>query len=173
MGLFNGSAKKEEIENSIVQKMAQLPIVNELVECILEDVQKNPWVLKCQSYYDTCSRSVRIEPDGVVIIWKTQQELYELEDGKNVGIRVVEGDFGRSAWSFTKSGYMPLHSHCNEKGKIDVSLSRVCCLFGMLLQKQMAAKFQGCRFDPGVSEGACCAYFTYQVPKGTWQDWFQ
>lgn len=172
MSLFIGGGKKEAVENSILQQMSQLPFINDLVANMLAAAEKEPWILNCQSYYDTCVRKVTVEPDAVVITWKTQRELYELEDGTNTGIRLVEGDFGERGWGFTANGYLPLHSHINEKGKIDVSLSRVCYLLAMLIQEQLVAKFHGCQFDAGVTEGRCCASFSYRVPERNWMDWF-
>ena len=69
MGLFDGKAKKESAENEVLQKLSQIPLLDLLIEnVLLED--EEPWITMGQSYYDSCKRVVRIEPDSFEIKWK-------------------------------------------------------------------------------------------------------
>ena len=155
MGLFDG---KEKIEEEIMQKMAQLPIVDDLIKQLLElSKGEEKWLASGVSYYDRCIRKVRIEPDCF--------EIQRMGDSNSEDI------VSRIGYSFTQSGYKPLHAHCNSKGKEDVSLNRVCYLLAAIIRERMVAKWPECHFEviESMRDYVC---FTYKVPAMTFDDWF-
>lgn len=82
-----------------------------------------------------------------------------------------EETLAERCYSFTKSGYVPLHAHHNEKGKEDVSVGEVCYLLASLIRERMMAKMGDCKFGE-VQHSSKAATFTYKVPAQTFEDWF-
>lgn len=168
MAFFSGGAKREEVENEILRAMSRLDILTSLVENIAgEAAGENPWLIACQGYYDGCVRTVTIAADLCEVKWSDVR--YEKDaQGKEHRTEDVNG---RIAYSYTKSGYIPLHSHYNERGREDVSVNRVIFLWASLLQERLQAKLTNCQFEEAV-EGDGYAYFRYKVPGLTWKRWF-
>lgn len=175
MGLFDGPAKKDATENLVMQQIARFPIINDIVNEIvaLGNEEKTAWLLKGQGYYDTCVRNVIIEADSLTISWTSAITLSVLENGSDTKEEITEGEFAIESWSFTKSGYVPLHKHYNDRGRVDVPLTRVCYLFASLVREQMMAKLPGVQFNSEIYAGGNCrASFTYLVPRSTLREWF-
>ncbi len=167
MGLFDGKAKKEAVENEVLQKLSQVPLLDLLIENVLKSDE--PWILQCQSYYDSRKRVVSIDPDGFEIRWSgTHTEEYIGNDGQ-AHTKTVVDVYGQIGYSYTKSGYVPLHHYWSEnvKGK-DVSTERVCYLWASLIRERMMAKMPQCDFGE-VNDSA---KFTYTVPALSFKDWF-
>lgn len=160
MGLFDGGAKKEAAENSILQALSQLPILDDLVSTLMNNEEE--WITNCQGYYDSRKRQVTIAADLFEIKWSD----YHYE-----GERQVEDVNGKVRYGYTSSGYTPLHNHVNEKGKEDVSVGRVIYLWSSIVRERLQAKMPNCQFG-SVTEYADHATFTYTVPALTWKRWF-
>ena len=167
MGLFDGKAKQDAAENEIMYRLSQVPLLDLLIANIFEgDVE--PWIQMGQDYYDNCQRLVRIEPDGFEIIWSSvRDEIVVGNDGQR-RVQRVEEVKGSVGYSYTKSGYMPLHGFAYDNGKKEISTQRVCCLWAAVVRERMAARLPNCWFS-GVSENAT---FTYTVPALSFKDWF-
>lgn len=167
MGLFDGKEKKESAENEVLQKLSQVPLLDLLIENVLNN-EEEPWILKRQSYYDDGRRVVTIEPDGFEIKWSdSHTEEYIGNDGQR-HYNSVEDVHGRVGYSYTKSGYLPLHSYRYDNGKKEVSANRVCCLWASIIRERMMAKMPQCRFGE-VNDSA---FFSYTVPSLSFKDWF-
>ena len=168
MGFFTNPAKQEEAEHAILQSMSKLDILELLVRNILGEAEENnPWITSCQEYYDGCVRVVTIAADLCEVKWSDVS--YEKDaSGKE---RRNEEIKGRIAYSYTKSGYIPLHSHFNEKGKEDVSVNRVIYLWASIVRERLQSKMPECKFED-VTEGDGYAFFRYRVPGLTWKSWF-
>lgn len=173
MGLFGGNAKREAVENEVMQKLAQVDLLDMLIQNLLAEAQgEKPWITDCQSYYDSCSRTVHIAPDTFAIRWtEVDSEEYVGKDGKR-HTNQEEKEMGCIAYSYTKSGYLPLHNHCNEKGKEDVSVDKVCELWARVVQERMQAQMPKCRFTGSVTGEPGHVSFTYSVPRSVWKTWF-
>ena len=159
MGLFDGKAKQEAAENEVMQKLSQVPLLDILIQNLL-DVEAEPWIRMGQSYYDDCQRTVRVEPDGFEIKWSSWHE-------EGAGHR-VEQIHGRVNYSYTKSGYLPLHSYYYDNGKKEIPTSQVCYLWASVIRERMAAKMPNCKFNSVSGDAA----FTYTVPSPSFKDWF-
>lgn len=167
MGLFDGKAKQESAENEVLQKLSACPLLDLLIKNVLGD-EDEPWLQMGQSYYDSCHRTVKVEPDVFEIKWSSyHNEPYIGSDGQRHEQR-VEDVHGRIGYSYTKSGYLPLHSYSYDNGKKEISTQRVCCLWASIVRERMAAKMPNCKFG-GVTDNAT---FTYTVPALTFKDWF-
>lgn len=87
--------------------------------------------------------------------------------------RKPKTSMGHIEYSHTKSGYLPLHNHLNEKGKEDVSVGKVFHLWASVVQKALQEKMPQCQFNDRIKQdGLYDASFTYQVPRPSWKRWF-
>lgn len=173
MAIFGANKKHEAVENEIMQKLAQVELLELLVKNILREAEEsNPWILDCQGYYDNCRREVMIAPDLFAIRWvMVETKEYVGNDGKR-HTGQEEKEMGYLAYSYTKSGYLPLHNHCNEKGKEDISLARICELWAGVVKESMQAQMPRCSFTQGVNVMNDVVTFAYKVPRPTWKEWF-
>lgn len=160
MGLFDGGAKRESAENSILQAFSEQPILEDLIMTVLQN--ENEWITKCQGYYDDRKRKITIGADMFMIQWLTTNNV----NGQN-----TDNIAGEVAYAYTKSGYTPLHHHVNAKGKEDVSVGRVIYLWASIVRERMQAKMPDCVFD-SIIEYDDHATFTYSVPALEWKRWF-
>lgn len=173
--LFGTKEKQAAVEREILQKMSQLPILDNLIKQLLgEDAEE--WMTMGQSYYDNCKRTVTVEPDSFELKWsRYYQERVQVgvyEDGTpKTEMRYKEEILAEQGYSFTKSGYLPLHAHYNEKGKEDVSVGRVCYLWASIIREHLAAEMPNCKFGD-VEHSSEAASFTYTVPALKFKDWF-
>lgn len=180
LDLFGTKARKAEeearekaykvAEDEVMQKLSQV----QLLDLLVENVRNNDedWVTKCQSYYDSRVRVVNIEEDMFEIKWRrVYQERVQVgtyQDGTpKIETRDAEEVFGRVGYSYTKSGYRPLHSYDNGIPGGTVSSDRVCQLWTKVVHERLQAAMPNCEF----SKVNGCS-FTYQVPALTWEDWF-
>lgn len=161
MGLFDNGAKHASVENMILQSMSQLPILEDLVATVAENEKE--WVSKCQGYYDTCQREVIIAPDLFAIKWID----YEVQNGQKVKVIADE-----VSYSYTKSGYTPIHNHVNEKGREDVPVNRVVFLWSNIVRERLASKLSDCNFGSVTTCSNYCT-FTYTVAPLQWRRWFK
>lgn len=166
MGLFDGKAKQESAENEVLQKLSSVPLLDLLIENVLG--AEEPWLQMGQSYYDSCCRTVTVEPDGFEIKWSSYHEEPYIGNDGNRHTQSVEDVHGRIGYSYTKSGYLPLHSYSYDSGKKEISTQRVCYLWASIIRERMAAKMPNCEF----SDVSYDATFTYTVPALTFKDWF-
>ena len=173
--LFGTKEKQANVENEILQKMSRLPILDDLINQLLgEDLEE--WMNMGQSYYDSCKRIVRIDPDCFRLKWsKFYQERVQIgvyDDGRHkTEMQQKEEIIAEKCYGFTRSGYLPLHAHYNEKGKEDVSTGRICYLWASVIRERLAAKMTDCKFGT-VEQNSEVATFTYTVPALTFKDWF-
>lgn len=171
MGLF-GPSKNDvlEAENAAIQKLAQVELLDRVVDSILEETEKSKWLVQGQSYYDNCNRIVNVTPDTLEIKWVSyHQEPYIGEDGKQ-HIRKVEDVIERVGYMNTKSGYLPLHSY-RHNGFIEVPTEKICELWARLVRENLQAKLSGCFFDEVVKDNNGIR-FVYHVPGVQLKDWF-
>ena len=173
--LFGTKEKQATLENEILQKMSRVQFLDNLIGQLFGD-DLEEWITMGQSYYDERTRVVSVEPDSVSIEWaswdKERVQVGVYDDGTpKTEVRDCKKILGEIAYSFTKSGYLPLHAHYNEKGKEDVSVDRVCYLLASIIQERMAAKMPNCTFGT-VSQCSGRAIFVYTVPALTFKDWF-
>lgn len=167
MGLFDGKAKQESAENEVLQKLSACPLLDLLIENVLGD-EEEPWLQMGQNYYDSCCRTVTVEPDGFEIKWSSYHEEPYIGNDGNRHTQRVEDVHGRVGYSYTKSGYLPLHSYSYDSGKKEISTERVCYLWASIIRERMAAKMPNCVF----CDVSYDATFTYIVPALTFKDWF-
>ena len=161
MGLFDGGAKQSAVENMILQSLSQLEILDDIVLTVVENEKE--WITKCQGYYDTCQRQVTIGPDLFEIKWVD----YEIRDGQKT---MVYEDEVR--YSYTASGYTPIHNHVNEKGREDVSVGRVVFLWSNIVRERLASKMSDCQFGT-VTQSGDYSRFMYSVVPRQYRRWFR
>lgn len=159
MGLFNWGAKKEALEREVAQSLSRLPLLDLVIESLLNNAEC-PWLSQGVSYYDTCRRTVIIAPDLLAI---------EKDGEKNI---TPEDNNTCIEYSYTKSGYVPLHGHQNEDGIEDISLRRICYLWALVVKERMAADMPMCSFSDVYDGEENTVKFTYSVPPMAFQDWF-
>ena len=160
MGLFNGAKKREALENEIMQALSQLPILDDLVNSILNSELE--WLRKCQGYYDNRNRDVLIKTDIFEVKWAN----VGYENGKR-----LEEVMGKADYYYTDHGYRPLHCHEDENGYEDVSVERVLYLWASIVRERLMAKMPECNFGD-VYENGDYSVFSYEVPALVWKSWF-
>ena len=167
MGLFDGKAKQENAENEVLQKLSQTQILEAAVQQMVNETEAS-WIRKAQNYYDNCELTVIIHPDALIIEWRNKHaEFFIGTDGKLVKEN-IEDELVSKNYSYTASGYLPLHEYKYDNGKKEISVERVCYLWASIVRERMAAKMPECKFE-GVLDRAV---FTYKVPPLTLRDWF-
>lgn len=159
MGLFDGKAKQEAAEEEVMQKLSQVPLLDILIENILGDGAAS-WIREGQSYYDNCRRKVKIEPDSFEIKWSSYPEEIPGQREEVIHESVC--------YSYTKSGYLPLHQFSYDNGKKEIPTEQVCYLWASIIRERMAAKMPNCKFDSVYGD----ASFTYKVQPPSFKDWF-
>lgn len=160
MGLFDGGAKKEAVENFVKQTLSELFILDDIVSTVVNN--EKDWVTHCQSYYDNRKREIKIETDLFQISW--YQQHYEND------VKIIDADEVIN-YSFTSSGYTPVHNHVNEKGKEDLSVGRVIYILASVIRERLQKELPDCKFD-NIWEERDHSTFTYTVPALTWKRWF-
>ena len=166
MALFGGRSK-QDVEQEVLQKLSVVPLLDLLVENVMNN-EEEPWLHISQGFYDSCKREVRIEPDGFEIKWSSyHDEQYVGPDGKRHEKR-VEKVHASVGYSYTKSGYLPLHGYRYDEGKKEIPTQRVCYLWACIIRERLAAKMPKCRFSNVTDD----ATFSYIVPGLLFKDWF-
>ena len=175
---------EEKIKN--VQENVKNKLMNTtLLDCIIQEIFMEgnyPWATECQGYYDNCVRSVLIIEDGFIVKWHgIEQEQYVMKNdgvGNPVyGKRDVEKVYGEAAYSFTKSGYMPLHEYKEmvNDGKtskeITVEVKDILKICAEVVREKLHAKKIQFQYEHVVSENGL-ASFVYRIPRAVWKDWF-
>lgn len=170
MGLFGGKSKQQEaVEDMVMQKLSQVPLLDMIIETLKNE--KEPWMEIAQSYYDNRQRVVVIEDDGFQIKWRTvRREDYIGNDGKRHS-QNIEDVHERVGYSYTKSGYLPLHGYRNERGYEEVNVGRMRYLWASIIRERLVAQMPECQFGE-VKQGDGIAYFIYTVPALIFKDWF-
>ena len=175
MSIFDGKKKtpiEEKLtltafEEELAQKMAKAGILQEVDRFIAEEAAQKPWMTQCQSYYESCQRTVKIHEDLISVIWK-ETKVETTASGNRVTI--IDED-NESVFHYTDYGYMPLHSFVNEAGNEVVTLDQILYLWGLIVQEHMKAALPQCTFGT-VYQSIGEASFTYAVPGKKWADWF-
>ena len=132
------------------------------------------WLFIGQDYYDSCKRTVTIEPDLFEIKWtRLREEPFTGSDGKkyvNSFTEVLE----RIAFRFTESGYAPLHTYLYDNGRECLSISHVCSILASIIGERMKEQMPKCNFNTDVIEytNESKASFDYSVPKRSYIEWF-
>ncbi len=103
--LFGSKEKQAAIEREILQKMSQLPILDRLIKQLLDEDLED-WMAMGQSYYDSCKRSVNIEPDEFELKWSgyCQRVQIGVYDDGTPKTELREEIFAKITYSFTQSG---------------------------------------------------------------------
>ncbi len=123
MGLFD-SAKKKEIEQTILEKMIHSELINDVIYAI-EHRPEYQWVNPAQNG-DYDRRVVSVQPYWFLI---EIQGAYEKGDEAHC-----------MAVNFQKSGYSSLSAQSG------ISRSRMCYLFATALQKRLQSIMPNCDF---------------------------
>lgn len=161
MGLFDGNAKEKAAEEEVMRKLSTLPILDDLIATVmLVAEEKESWIRETQTYYDNRLRTVSIKPDSFEIKWSIYEDL--------PGVGRKEEVLERVGYSYTSSGYLPLHRYVYDGGKKEIPTSRICVLWACVVRERMAAKMQHCEFS-NVNHDAT---FTYKTPMLRFRDWF-
>ena len=160
MGLFDGNAKRNMVEDEILRAFLKQPILSDIVETVIN--HEKEWVTKCDGYYDNRIRRVTVGEDLFQIKWS---------DFRNDGEKRIEEVHGVENYSYTASGYLPLHNHINERGKVDVPVGRVIYLWCLAVHSRMSQNMPQCRFSE-VTENGRISTFTYMVPQLPFKRWF-
>lgn len=168
MGLFNNKVRQEAVEQELLEKLSSNPLLDLIVDDILNDEEES-WMRFAQSYYDNCLRTVSIQPDLLEIKWRNLQDLPTIgSDGEYYVEQVDDGEVQR-CYSYTKSGYVPLHRYSYDDGKRDISIQRICYLWACVVRNHMAKRMPYCNFGEVNTK----ASFTYTVPFLSFKDWFK
>ena len=165
MGLFDGNQKRDALDNAIMEKMAGLDIVDDIVGTIAQG--ELPWLHQCMSYYDSCQRNVTITSDVLEILWHDQ---HSEPNAKGEAVQIVDGN-ERAGYRFTKSGYMPISAHLNEKGKEDVPMVHVILLLANVVIARLKQAMPGTQFSTPI-EVYNRVTFSYTLPRPSWKPWF-
>lgn len=165
--LVEGQLELSPLEKEISEKLAKSPFLEELDRFLEEKAAAEPWLVTCQGYDDSLRRTVRVHEDLLAIDW-IETEARTLASGS----RIVVNDANKSvSLHFTDYGYVPLHSHNNEKGNEDVTIDSILFIWGVILRDRMNKKWPQCRFSP-VFQNLGEATFGYTVPAREWKEWF-
>lgn len=122
----------EALEQEVLQKMR----TSKLLDDLLYTIGSNPefhWVMSGK-HRDSGWRNVIVEPSWIII---EKPGAYEKCDKSSC-----------IAINFEDSGFKSLDEHRNEKGKVDIPLSRMCYLYAVALQNRLQAAFKDCEFRP-------------------------
>ncbi len=175
MSIFDGKHKTvvEEqltltpLEEEIAQKLARAGILEEIDRFVEEKAAELEWLTKCQSYFESRRRMVRIHEDLLQILWK-EAHTETMASGDRVNIL----DANESVeMHYTDHGFCPLHNHKNERGNEDVTIDQVLFMWGIIVRDHMKEKLSQCKFSP-VYQSLGEATFSYTVPEKEWSDWF-
>ena len=159
MALFD-VGKKDAAENYVIQALSQVPILDGVIEAIANHEEE--WIANCQGYYDSRQRKIIFEADFLQIKWS---------DIHPEGDHRVETINGKVEYCYTASGYTPLHSHVNEKGKEDVAVDRVIYLWATIVRDRLQEVMPKCKFGYITAFPKYCE-LTYTVPELSWKRWF-
>ena len=173
--------KVKTVQENVKKKLMSSTLLDGIIDEVFMD-GNYPWATECQGYYDNCCRSVFIIEDGFVVKWHSiEQEQYVVKhDGSGnpvYGKRDVEKVHGETAYSFTKSGYMPLHEYKEIVGEgktqkeITVEVKDILRICAEVVREKLHEKKIRFYYDAVVSEKDI-ASFVYHVPRGAWKDWF-
>lgn len=166
MGLFDKKAKEEAARAEVKQKLSQIPLLEMLIMNILE--ADEPWIHVGQSYYDHCIRNVIVTQDGFEIVWRRNSFQTPGNSANGAQSNDASDILERVIYSYTKSGYLPLHSYPYDDGRRELSTETVCYLWTSVIYEQMKKKMPNCKFG----EVNANATFTYKVPSLSFKDWF-
>lgn len=170
MGLFN-KAKKPEVEEEIIRKIALSPLLDWLIDA-LENNPDGAW-MKAGQYGDKGRRTVIVKPSGFII---EVPGAYQRRDENNY-----------VAVNFESAGYTQITAHDDQYGKTHISRSRMCYLYAAAIQMRLQAVIDNGEFgkiynDRDFSEldsdnvlfmldlladKGCKAEFDYYVPVPT------
>lgn len=129
MGLLN-KQNNEAIEREVLQKMCTSELLGDLIYTISQKNNLN-WIMNGK-HGDSGWRNVIVEPSSIII---EKPGAYEKRDKS-----------GCVMFSFEDAGFNSLDEHRNEKGKVDITLPRMCYLYAVALQNRMQAAFKDCEF---------------------------
>lgn len=175
MSIFDGKKKAVPeqnpemvtLEEEITEKLTKAGILESIDNFIEEKIAQEPWITQCQSYYESCRRTVKIHEDLLSINWKEAKAVLTADGSR---VTIFDKD-NVAAFHYTDHGYMPLHSHYNELGNEDITLDQILYMWGIVVRERMMAKLPQCEFGP-VYQSITEASFTYSVPAKQWTDWF-
>lgn len=159
----------------LMQKLSVCPLLDRLVDTIKTDPE-NGWIFLANDYYESRIRQVTIEKDMFEIKWSSFREERYVSGHNDHGNpvyakRTVEDVFGKVAYSYTKSGYLPLHEFkyvdeatgteavIKEKAVIDAWVA--------IVRERLMSEMPDAVFNNIKGTG-----FTYVVPALKFEDWF-
>lgn len=173
--------KVKKVQENLKNKLMKASLLDGIIQEVFME-GNYPWATECQSYYDNCCRSVFIVEDGFLVKWHSiEQEQYVMKhDGAGnpvYGKRDVEKVHAETAYSFTKSGYVPLHEYKemvgegNSQKEVNVEVKDVLRICAEVVREKLHAKKIMFQYDSVRSEKDV-ASFVYRVPRSIWKEWF-
>lgn len=130
MGQFNEIRSKEEQE--VFQRMMSSELLDYLIIFITQDPESE-WA-RIGEYGDLGRRDVIVEPGGIII-----EKFGASEERDKNNTMFID---------FFEAGYTQIEPHYITFGIPDISLTRMCFLFAMALQKKLEAVMGDCEFYP-------------------------
>lgn len=163
MGLFGPSKIQIEIaEKKVKQAFAENPLLDDIITTLLNRTDENPWILNCTGYYDKRQRTIIIGRDLLgVVNGRIDFEGGEPKEPKTENL----------LFSYTASGYKPLHSYVDENGDTLLELNQVMNVWRQVICDRMKQEFPDIKFGAVILEGSYVTV-SYYVPALTWKDWF-
>jgi len=117
MGLFGPSkTEKENAEKKVKDALSKATIMNDIMFTLRENVQNAPWILNCTGYYDSRYRTILVGSDLLSVVNGTI--LFENGEPKQPKCEYLN-------FSYTASGYKPLHSYNDSKGDAILDVNQV------------------------------------------------
>lgn len=129
MGLFS-KTKESAVEQEVLEGMVTSELLNYLINqlCYHPDAA---W-MKSAQWGDNGWRTVTVKPSGFIIEIPGAYERRDLDHFV--------------AFNFESSGYNSLQAHYNNRGKKDISRSRMCYLYATALHRRLSAALPHCEF---------------------------
>ena len=170
--LFTSKEKKEaiaETEEIVMQRLSKVDLIDKLINVTLND-EENPWIAERQNYYDNGVRFIDIDVDLYGVKWVYFEEEQYVDSRGVPNTRTVEKVIKKVEYSYTKSGYLPLHSFT--EGEEEIPAKRVRYLWAMVVREHLMAAMPDCSFGE-IKDSDDTVYFTYKIPvRVQYKDWF-
>ena len=163
MGLFGPSkADKEYAEKKVKEALADADILNDIMHTLHLKINDASWILKCTGYYDTRNRTILVGPD----LLSVSKGLISFENGEPQEPKDEYLNF-----SYTASGYRPLHGYTDSKGNLIFDESQVVALWLDVLRERLMHDYPDIHWANPFQHGKY-AVLQYKVAPLEWKDWF-
>lgn len=164
-----GAAIEQEVQMKLMSSECYRLFIQELLiifgnsssESVDPDLQRkameNQWVKNQYNYYDDCRRCIFVGDDVIGISWPQGER---------------EGVSQPILYSFTASGYLPLHDY-KVDGKVRMNQTNIRRMWCTIIRDGLKAIEPSLVFDnTGKSDSENKQYsFNYRVPQNEYKDW--